>query len=107
MKPIADLEKLLHETPTEQIPALIGELAKLQASAHLRLAVGHAPGKLDISHDETERYLTVEEVAKRYQVTVDWLYRHKRKMPHSQPSRKKLLFPERQLLKWFASRRGL
>jgi hypothetical protein len=52
-----------------------------------------------------ERYLSVEEVVFQYGVTSSWLYRHKRQLPHSQPSRKVLLFPEEKLQRWFAARK--
>ena len=52
-----------------------------------------------------ERWLSVEEVVSQFGVTERWLYRHKRQLPHSQPSRKVLIFPEEKLRKWFASRK--
>jgi predicted DNA-binding transcriptional regulator AlpA len=52
-----------------------------------------------------ERFLSVGEVASQYGVTASWLYRHKRQLPHSQPSRKVLLFPEEKLRRWFAARK--
>ena len=52
-----------------------------------------------------EQWLTVEQVVSQFGVTERWLYRHKRQLPHSQPSRKVLLFPEERLRKWFASRK--
>ena len=54
---------------------------------------------------QVERFLTVEQVIAQYGVTESWLYRHKRQLPHSQPSRKVLLFPEGKLQRWFASRK--
>jgi predicted DNA-binding transcriptional regulator AlpA len=52
-----------------------------------------------------ERFLTVAQVVAQYGVTEQWLYRHKRQLPYSQPSRKVLLFPEERLRKWFAARK--
>lgn len=52
-----------------------------------------------------ERFLSVAEAASQYGVTSAWLYRHKRQLPHSQPSRKVLLFPEEKLRRWFAARK--
>ena len=54
---------------------------------------------------ENERYLTVQEVVARYPVTAKWLYRHKKQLPHSQPTRKTLLFPEVRFNKWWARQR--
>ena len=52
-----------------------------------------------------ERFLTVAQVVAQYGVTEKWLYRHKRQLPYSQPSRKILLFPEDKLRRWFAARK--
>ena len=53
----------------------------------------------------SERLLTVDEVLKQYGVKKQWLYRHKKSMPYSQPSQKVLLFPEGKLAKWFANQK--
>jgi predicted DNA-binding transcriptional regulator AlpA len=53
-----------------------------------------------------ERFLTVEQAAAQFSVSDKWLYRHKRQLPHSQPSRKVLLFPEEKLRRWFAGRKS-
>jgi hypothetical protein len=50
-------------------------------------------------------YLTVKEIAEQFHVNPKWVWRHKKQMPHSQPSRKILLFPMEGITKWFASRR--
>ncbi|MGQ0557888.1 MAG: helix-turn-helix domain-containing protein [Nitrospiraceae bacterium] len=52
-----------------------------------------------------EKWLTVDEVVSQFGVTVRWLYRHKRHLPHSQPTRKTILFPEERLRRWFAARK--
>jgi len=54
----------------------------------------------------SERWLSVDEAVQQFKVTARWLYRHKRQLPHSQPSRKVLLFPEEKLRRWFAARNG-
>lgn len=51
-------------------------------------------------------WLTVDEVVAQFRVTPEWVYRHKKKLPYSQPSRKVLLFPQERLRRWFASRKG-
>ena len=53
----------------------------------------------------SERFLTVEEAAAQFGVSAQWLYRHKKQMPHSQPSRKVLVFPEDKLRRWFTARK--
>ena len=52
-----------------------------------------------------ERWLTVEQVVSQFGVTARWLYAHKRDLPHSQPSRKVLLFHEEKLRRWIAARK--
>jgi predicted DNA-binding transcriptional regulator AlpA len=65
---------------------------------------GKDSGKAD-APATPEKFLNVAEVVERYGVTEQWLYRHKRELPHSQPSRKVLLFPEEKLRKWFANQK--
>ena len=95
-------------------PARAAQLAPDIARKMLYRLVGVLPVLIAQSSKEPEtsttspvyeRYLTVEEVVAQYGVTEQWLYRHKRQMPHSQPSRKVLRFPEEKLRKWFASRK--
>lgn len=53
-----------------------------------------------------EKWLTVEQVVSQFGVTERWLFRHKRHLPYSQPTRKTLLFHEERLRRWFASRKA-
>jgi hypothetical protein len=95
-----------HEATALEFPVMIGELERLKLLMQLRMLNGSPPVPIQNAlGPETGQYLNVEEVARRFHVTPRWLYRHKRKMPHSQPSRKLLLFPEEAITKWFASRR--
>ena len=90
------------------LPTMIGLFARLQAQAQVRLATmhgGQAETSPSTSH-EACNYLSVQEVSERFHVTPRWLYRHKKQMPHSQPSQKVLLFPEQSITRWFASRKG-
>lgn len=104
MTPIASLlEQSLADTPIAELPAFLGVLATVQAMAQVKLL--HRESAVQVPPDAGD-YLNVEEVAARFHVSPTWLYRHKRHMPHSQPSRKVLLFPERAITKWFATRKG-
>ena len=107
------LERLEQELPVWDRAAclpLLGLLERLKALAWVQILGspvntpdGREPDRLlPIPPD---RYLTVSEVVARFNVTPKWLYRHKSQMPHSQPSRKVLLFPEQAITKWFASRK--
>lgn len=98
---LADLEQAITEAPVADIPSLLGVLATLQAKAQIKLLRRES---VSPPLPETDRYLSVQEVAERFHVTPRWIYRHKKQMPHSQPSRKVLLFPEASLQRWFARR---
>lgn len=96
----------IHEATQLEFPVMIGELERLKLLMQLRMLNGSSPVPIQNAlGPDTGQYLSVEEVARRFHVTPRWLYRNKRKMPHSQPSRKLLLFPEEGITKWFASRR--
>lgn len=99
------VEQAIREAEPAECPALLGELERLKGMAHLRMLEGRSfRGPVPLTQPEGQ-YLTVTQVADRFRVTPKWLYRHKRQMPHSQPSRKVLLFPEQAVTKWFASRK--
>lgn len=100
---LAELERSVREVPLEKVPILLGVLATMTAQAEIRLMQrDSAPSPLP----DAGRYLDAAEVSARFHVTRGWLYRHKHKLPHSQPSRKVLLFPEQAITKWFAGRKG-
>jgi hypothetical protein len=80
-----------------------GVLAQLAGLMPLLIAQATQP--IVTPPSEPERWLTVDEASQRFGVTKLWLYRHKAKLPHSQPSRRIVLFPEQALLRWFTNRR--
>ena len=95
-----------HEATPLEFPVMIGELERLKLLMQLRMLNGSPQVQLkNALQPNTGQYLSVEEVARRFHVTPRWLSSHKRKMPHSQPSLKLLLFPEEAITKWFAGRR--
>lgn len=98
------IEATVAVVPLESLPRLLGELECLRATAELRLKIAvprpGAPGR-----EEQTQYLSVNEVAEQFHVKPQWVWRHKKHMPHSQPSRKILLFPKEGITKWFASRK--
>lgn len=102
---LTKIESAVRMVPLDDLPRLIGDLECLKALADLRMRAGMPQPTTSRVIGEI-RYLTVDEVAVRFHVTPKWLYRHKRQMPHSQPSRKVLLFPEQEVIKWFATRRS-
>ena len=101
------LDQTIASATSAQCPELLGELERLKAlawSKMMQVSGAIAPSSVPLS--ERGHYLRVEEVVERFHVTPKWLYRHKKQMPHSQPSRKVLLFPEHAITKWFACRNG-
>jgi len=98
------LEQVISRGSANVYPVLLGELELLKGLVWVKIMTGQTTHATPNGIIENERYLTVKEVAARFNVTVRWVYRHKKQMPHSQPSRKILLFPERAIVKWFASR---
>jgi len=102
---LAGIESAVQAVPLTDLPRLMGDLECLRAIAELRMRAG-MPQPVVTQPVGEVRYLTVDEVAARFHVTPKWLYRHKTQMPHSQPSRKVLLFPDGPVTKWFAGRRS-
>ncbi len=107
MKNVIDsLEQVIVQADPSACPELLGELERLKALLWAKVIHPEASSQVLILSPENGCYLTVEEVAVRFGVTDRWLYRHKKQMPYSQPSRKTLLFPENAIEKWFASRKA-
>src|SRR5688572_23715423 len=96
---LADPAKAALLPPDAARQLLYGMAGLLPVLIQASTAAG--PGEAPVA----DRWLTVEETAKLFPVSEQWLYRHKKQLPHSQPSRKVLLFPEEKLRKWFASRK--
>ncbi len=88
---------------TSELPMLLGELERIKGTILVRIVSPH-PQRLAENLVGPGKFLTVSEVVERFHVTPKWLYRHKKQLPHSQPSRKVLLFPEQPLLQWFQKR---
>jgi hypothetical protein len=100
---LQELVPRIAEVEAADCPAVIGLLEGLKAQAWAKMTSPQPTALKSASHAEPVKYLTVAEVVERFKVTEAWLYRHKKKMPHSQPSRKVLLFPEAAIEKWFAN----
>ena len=103
---MAVIESAIATATPADCPVLVGELERLKAAVWTRMMQPSAPAMATAPTQQNGHYLTVDQVVERFNVTAKWLYWHKKQMPHSQPSRKCLLFPEQAITKWFASRRG-
>lgn len=102
---LVELIQLIPKTPADRLPAVMAQLAAAQSSAAALLLGNQTVSPAGFPSEQKECYLTVEEVAERFHVTPRWLYRNKKHLPYSQPTRKTLLFPEAALTRWFAKRR--
>ncbi len=102
---LQELAPRIAEADLADCPVLAGLLEQLNATTWARIMALHTSPESKDSASDHGKYLTVEDVVERFKVTPQWLYRHKKKIPHSQPSRKVLLFPEAAIAKWFASRK--
>ena len=102
---LTELAQLIPQTPADRLPAVMAQLAAAQSSAAARLLGTQVAPMVASQPVEKECYLSVDEVTKRFHVTARWIYRNKKHLPHSQPTRKTLLFPEAALTRWFAKRR--
>lgn len=101
----SDLEQEISQVQQANCPALMGELERLRVVAWAKVICPLTPQPGQQCTSTPDRFLTVSEVEDRFSVSRKWLYRNKKRMPHSQPSRKKLLFPEQAITKWFSSRK--
>lgn len=101
---LEQLSQAISGLDVKDCPPIIGGLEQLKALAWSKMTAvqvaGNAPAQV-----LNERFLSAKEVAEKFQVTVKWLYKHKKNMPHSQPTRKTLRFPEGPIQRWFASRK--
>lgn len=79
------LRIVARELQAEELPAFIGALESVKATAWARLA---APAPTQ-EHDEL---LSVEVAAERLGVSRDYLYRHSREYPFTRRQGRKLLF---------------
>ena len=105
---VHQIEKALADVPTDQVPALLGELERLKAGLWARLMTATHNGKV-LSHpsSETDRLLTPDEAADLLGVKVSWLYRNWQGLPFARKlSRKTLRFSESSLRRWQATRRA-
>lgn len=101
---VVELERQIGTFGRDRCVAILGHLEQLKALAYSRImipAIGAVKTQTEPFHD---RYLTVLEVCERFHVTRKWVYQNKHLLPHSQPTRKTLRFPERAIEQYFASK---
>lgn len=87
----SELEREISQVQQANCAELVGELERLRVVAWAKVICPSTPQSGQQGARTPDRYLSVPEVEDRFNVTRKWLYRNKKRMPHSQPSRKKLL----------------
>lgn len=82
MKPdLSVLERGISEAAVEELPALVGDLARLQSLAALRIASTASPKAVETDSGAADCLLSVKEVKKRLNRSASWVYRHKSELP--------------------------
>ena len=93
--------------PPEAIPAMRGELARLDTLLLMRVAMARSNGNSRNESLEADNWLSAEQAAPILGVTPRWLYRHSKQLPFARRiSRKVLRFSESGLRKWQATKRA-
>jgi hypothetical protein len=95
------IERALQDGPTDDLPALIGELERLKTKALIRAA--RPPERADNGPDEN---LSVQEAARRLGVSVDWLYKNARRLPFTVKICRRVLFSAHGLERWNGRRQN-
>jgi len=101
---VAELERQIVTIDLGQCLDVVGPLAHLKALTDSRIMVLSTARAQKQTEPFREHYLTVLEVCERFHVTPKWIYQNKKHLPHSQPTRKTLRFPERAIERHFASK---
>jgi predicted DNA-binding transcriptional regulator AlpA len=104
MSPAETLSALVQTTPSSELPALAGELARALATVVARSASSAVLTSVPVERMADE-LLTVEQAAARLHVEESWLYRHARELPFTRKlGRRMLRFDARGLERWAANR---
>lgn len=107
------LEAAIADADREELPDVLGQLARLQALAQLRLAArpsangnGRRPGPgPDIQPKREEKLIDVREAAEIMAVKERWLYDRADRLPFTRrPGPRTLRFSKPGLLRWLETR---
>jgi excisionase family DNA binding protein len=93
----------LDEVPAEHLPAVALYLAALQGRAAAR-SLAACPPTAAVPGNAAEALLDVREAALRLNVSVDWLYRHARRLPFTRRVGRAVRFDAAALARWLAHR---
>ena len=92
----------LDQVAVEDLPAVVLYLAALQSAAAARLTA--APRPVPVSRNGSEALLDVREAAARLNLSVDWLYRHAKRLPFTRRVGRAVRFDPEGLARWVATR---
>ena len=96
------LSKIVQEWPPDALPDLLGELARAQAVATLRLSEkGAAPAP---PTNKLGRHLTADEVAKLLGMSPKWCYDHAAALGAVRLSGRAVRFPEKAVRSYITAR---
>jgi excisionase family DNA binding protein len=101
MSALADLEARITSAPRDELPWLVGELARLNAIASFRIA-SEATKRPEV---ENPRLLTATEAAALLGMSVKWIYSHKSELGAVRLSGRAVRFPENRVHRYVTTRR--
>jgi excisionase family DNA binding protein len=96
------LSRIVEECPADALPDLLGELARAQAVATLRLQDNGTPPAPP--SDKLGRHLTADELAKRLGVSPKWCYDHADELGAVRLSGRAVRFPEKAVRRYISAR---
>jgi hypothetical protein len=92
------IREAAREMPRDAIPALVGELARLQAELLL------PPLPSEPSSGNVDRMLLPKEAATLIGRSVDWIYAHRHELPVTRLTSGRWILSEAKLRRWLESR---
>ena len=98
------LSKIVEKCPPDALPDLVGELARAQAVATLRLHENGASSAPANPVRSLDRYLTAEELANRLNLSPKWCYDHADELGAVRLSGRAVRFPEMAVSRYIAAR---
>jgi predicted DNA-binding transcriptional regulator AlpA len=104
-----EIREIVAEVSVEELPDVIGELARAQAIASMRLrtdGAGHVPEPSTAPVQGRDRLLNTSATAELLDVKPQWLYRRADRLPFTRRlGSRTLRFSEAGILRWLETRR--
>lgn len=99
------LRRVVEVVPDDELADLVGELARLEALARVRLSHDIAPPGAGERAAPEDRYLKAEDVADRLRVSKQWVHGHRTELGGVKLSEGCLRFRERDVERYLDARR--